>query len=175
MTVTVRVQRADYKMQPMIRVPAVSEESVKFPSGGGHMQDKTLAQVYAMVLGAVLVLVGLLGFLVEPSFGIGDNAERGTLIFFDINGWHNVVHLLSGIVGLVMAGTAAKARLFAIGYGAVYVLVTILGFIVGDGGLLLSIIPINTADNLLHIAIAVSGIAIGLASPAVGTRHTATA
>jgi len=75
------------------------------------------------------------------------------------------VHLLSGIVGLAMAGTAAKARLFAIGYGAVYVLVTILGFIVGDGGLLLSLIPINTADNLLHLAIAVTGIGIGLASP----------
>ena len=76
------------------------------------------------------------------------------------------MHLLSGLVGLAMAGTAAKARLFCIGYGAVYVLVTILGFIVGDGGLLLSLIPINTADNLLHLAIAVTGIGIGLASPA---------
>jgi hypothetical protein len=130
------------------------------------MQEKTLAQVYVMALGAVLVLVGIIGFLVEPSFGVGDSAERGTLILFDINGWHNVVHLLSGIVGLAMVGTAAKARLFAIGYGVVYVLVTILGFAVGDGGLLLSLIPINTADNLLHLAIAVTGIAVGLASPA---------
>ena len=132
------------------------------------MQGKTLAQVYVTVLGAVLVIVGIVGFLVEPSFAVGDSAERGTLILFDINGWHNVVHLLSGIVGLAMVGTAAKARLFAIGYGIVYVLVTILGFAVGDGGLLLSIIPINTADNLLHLLIAVSGIAVGLASPAAG-------
>jgi uncharacterized protein DUF4383 len=130
------------------------------------MQDKTLAQVWALTLGAVLVIVGLVGFIAEPSFAVGDNAQRGTLIAFDVNGWHNVVHLLSGIVGLAMAGTAAKARLFSIGYGAVYVLVTILGFIVGDGGYLLSIIPINTADNILHLLIAVAGIAIGLASPA---------
>ena len=130
------------------------------------MQDKTLAQVYVMALGTVLVLVGIVGFLVEPSFGVGDSAERGTLILFDINGWHNVVHLLSGIVGLAMAKTAASARLFAIGYGVVYLLVTALGFVVGDGGYLLSNIPINTADNLLHLAIAVSGIAIGMASPA---------
>ena len=135
------------------------------------MQDKTLAQIYVFALGTVLVLVGIVGFLVEPSFAVGDSAERGTLILFDINGWHNVVHLLSGVVGLAMAGTAAKARLFAIGYGVVYVLVTILGFAVGDGGLLLSIIPINTADNLLHLAVAVSGIAVGLASPA-GTPTT---
>ena len=39
------------------------------------MQGKTLAQIYALVLGAVLVLVGILGFLVEPSFGIGDDAQ----------------------------------------------------------------------------------------------------
>ncbi len=139
------------------------------------MDHKTPAQLYTLVLGVVLVLVGILGFLVEPSFGVGDKAERGTLILFDINGWHNVVHLLSGIVGLAMAGTAAKARLFAIGYGVVYVLVTILGFVVGDGGLLLSLIPINTADNLLHLAIAVSGIAVGLASPAHTGRRPATA
>ncbi|MGH2941477.1 MAG: DUF4383 domain-containing protein [Solirubrobacteraceae bacterium] len=139
------------------------------------MQDKTLAQVYATVLGAVLVVVGIVGFLVEPSFAVGDSAQRGTLILFDINGWHNVVHLLSGAVGLALASTAAKARLFCVGYGAVYVLVTILGFAVGDGGLLLSIIPINTADNLLHLAIAVTGIAVGLASPAGGTRRPVTA
>jgi hypothetical protein len=138
------------------------------------MQDKTLAQVYAMALGGVLVLVGLVGFLVEPSFGVGDSAQRGTLILFDINGWHNVVHLLSGIVGLAMAGTAARARLFSIGYGVVYVLVTILGFVVGDGGLLLSIIPINTADNLLHGAIALTALAIGLSTPAP-VRRTAVA
>ena len=136
------------------------------------MQDKTLAQVWSLVLGGVLVLVGVVGFLVEPSFGIGDSAERGTLILFDINGWHNVVHLLSGVVGLAMAGTAARARLFSIGYGVVYVLVTILGFVVGDGGLLLSIIPINTADNLLHLAIAVTGIAIGVSSPAAAPRRS---
>ncbi|MEY2513341.1 MAG: hypothetical protein QOJ89_699 [bacterium] len=139
------------------------------------MQGKTLAQVYAMTLGGVLVLVGIVGFFVEPSFGVGDSAQRGTLILFDINGWHNVVHLLSGIVGLAMAGTAAKARLFSIGYGVDDELVTILGFVVGDGGLLLSIIPINTADNVLHLAIAVTGIAVGLSSPAAAPRRTAAA
>ena len=44
------------------------------------MQGKTLAQVSALALGAVLVLVGLIGFVVEPSFAVGDSAQRGTLI-----------------------------------------------------------------------------------------------
>jgi hypothetical protein len=130
------------------------------------MEGRTLAQVYALALGAVLVIVGIIGFLAEPSFAAGDSAHRGTLILFDVNGWHNVVHLLSGVAGLALAGTAARARIFCIGYGAVYVVVTILGFIVGDGGLLLSLIPINTADNLLHGAIAITALAIGLSTPA---------
>jgi hypothetical protein len=130
------------------------------------MEGRTLAQVYALALGAVLVIVGIIGFLAEPSFAVGSSAHRGTLILFDVNGWHNVVHLLSGVAGLALAGTAARARIFCIGYGAVYVVVTILGFIVGDGGLLLSLIPINTADNLLHGAIALTALAIGLTTPA---------
>jgi len=134
------------------------------------MEGRTLAQVYALALGVVLVLVGIIGFLAEPSFAVGDSAHRGTLILFDVNGWHNVVHLLSGVAGIALASTAAKARLFCIGYGAVYVVVTILGFIVGDGGLLLSLIPINTADNLLHGVIALTGLAIGLSSPAGAAR-----
>jgi hypothetical protein len=139
------------------------------------MQGKTLAQIWALTLGAVLVVVGLVGFLVEPSFAVGDNAQRGTLILFDVNGWHNVVHLLSGVAGLAMAGTAARARLFSIGYGIVYVLVTILGFAVGDGGLLLSLIPINTADNVLHLAVALTGIGVGVASPVAGAGRAVAA
>jgi hypothetical protein len=138
------------------------------------MEGKTLAQVYALALGAVLVIVGIVGFLAEPSFAVGDSAQRGTLILFDVNGWHNVVHLLSGVAGLALAGTAARARLFCIGYGTVYIIVTILGFAVGDGGLLLSLIPINTADNLLHGAIALTALAIGLSTPAP-VRRTAVA
>jgi hypothetical protein len=138
------------------------------------MEGKTLAQVYALALGAVLVIVGILGFLAEPSFAVGNGAHRGTLILFDVNGWHNVVHLLSGVAGLALAGTAARARLFCIGYGTVYIVVTILGFAVGDGGLLLSLIPINTADNLLHGAIALTALAIGLSTPAP-VRRTAVA
>jgi hypothetical protein len=129
------------------------------------VEGRSLAQVYALALGATLVLVGIIGFFVEPSFGTGDAVDRGTLIVFDINGWHNVVHLLSGVAGLALAGTAARARVFCVGYGVVYVLVTILGFIVGDGGTLLTLIPINTADNFLHLAIALTGIGVGLASP----------
>jgi hypothetical protein len=78
-----------------------------------------------------------------------------------VNGWHNVVHLASGIVGLALAGTPASARLFALGFGAVYAVVFLLGLFMDP---LLGLLPINAADNVLHLLIALVGIGAGLAS-----------
>jgi hypothetical protein len=75
-----------------------------------------------------------------------------------VNGWHNVVHIASGLVGLALART--HAREFALGFGVVYAVVAVWGFIVGDGGSILSIIPVNTEDNVLHAVLAVAGLAV---------------
>ena len=124
---------------------------------------RTPAQLYALVFGAVLVLVGILGFIADASFGSGSNVNGDDLIIFEVNGWHNIVHLLSGAVGLALAGTAAGARTFALGFGAIYLVVTIWGFVTGDN--VLWLIPVDTEDNILHLAIAATGIGAGLASP----------
>jgi hypothetical protein len=70
----------------------------------------------------------------------------------DVNDWHNVVHIATGVLGLVaFAAGAYAARAYALGLGAVYIVVAIWGFIVGDGDSILSIIPVNTEDNVLHL------------------------
>jgi hypothetical protein len=92
-----------------------------------------------------------------------------------VNGWHNVVHIATGVLGLVAAGSYASARSYAIGFGIVYVIVAIWGFIVGDGNSILSIIPVNTEDNILHLLIGISGIAAGMATPAVADPTTRSA
>jgi hypothetical protein len=53
-----------------------------------------------------------------------------------------------------------------IGLGAVYVVVAIWGFVIGDGDAILSIIPVNTEDNILQLLIGIAGIAAGAAAPA---------
>ena len=137
------------------------------------MAERSPAQLYALVIGAVLVTAGIVGFFVNADFDTGSNVPRDTLVLFDINAWHNIVHLATGAIGLALAGSYAGARAYAIGLGAVYVVVTILGFIVGDGGTLLKLIPINTEDNILHILIAISGLAAGFATPASPAPTTA--
>jgi Domain of unknown function (DUF4383) len=124
--------------------------------------DRTPAQVYSLVFGATLLLVGIVGFIADSSFDTGSGVNGSDLIIFEVNGWHNLVHIASGLVGLALWRNPASARAFALGFGAVYGLVTVWGFV--DGNDVLGLIPVDTADNLLHLAISGLGLAAGLAS-----------
>ena len=129
------------------------------------MKDRTPAQLFALVFGAVLVLAGVIGFFYETSFAIGDDSPREAVLgILDVNGWHNVVHLASGAIGLAVMGSAVASRTYALGLGVVYVLVTILGFAVGNGGTILGLVPINTEDNILHLLIALAALGAYFAS-----------
>lgn len=129
------------------------------------MNETSPARLYAIVFGATLVVVGIMGFFVSNDFSTGDDIPRdGLLGLFDVNGWHNVVHLASGAVGLAAATSLAAARVYALGFGAVYVAVAAWGFAIGSGEVIAELIPVNTADNVLHLAIGVVGLAAGLAT-----------
>jgi hypothetical protein len=67
------------------------------------------------------------------------------------------------------------ARLYALVFGTVLGLVAIWGFIVGDGDFILSIVPVNTEDNVLHLLIGLAGLGAGAATPAgaPGVERTA--
>ena len=124
--------------------------------------NRTPAQLYALLFGLTLLVAGILGFFVDSSFDVGNGVQGDELIAFEVNGIHNLVHIASGLLGLAVAGSPANSRLYALGFGAVYLLVTIVGFV--DGEDFLGLFPLNDADNFLHLAIALTGIAAGLAS-----------
>src|SRR3954462_1815424 len=139
------------------------------------MQERTPAQMYALVIGAGLVLAGLIGFFSSAAFGSPGDTDA-VLGILDVNGWHNVVHIASGAVGLALAGSVPRARLYAIGLAVVYTVVAIWGFAIGDGESILSIVPVNTEDNILHALIAVAGFAAyGASAPRTEPAGTARA
>jgi uncharacterized protein (UPF0333 family) len=129
------------------------------------MQNANPARLYALVFGAVLVAAGIIGFFYESEFTSEKSVRDAVFGILDVNGWHNVVHIATGALGLLaFAGGAYAARTYALGLGAIYIVVAIWGFIVGDGDSILSIIPVNTEDNILHLVIGLVGIAAGVAS-----------
>jgi|SRR5215216_730300 len=135
------------------------------------MQAASPARLYATVVGAVLTIGGIIGFFYSSSFGSPGDVDA---IFgiFDVNGWHNVLHLTTGLLGLAAAAYAARA--YALAFGLLYVVLALWGFVVGSGDSILGIIPVNTADNVLHLVIGVLGLAAGAATQAVARTRTGT-
>ena len=127
----------------------------------------TPAMLYAGVVGAVLVVAGIIGFFYNAEFTSDETVRDAVFGILDVNGWHNVVHTLTGGLGLLAFGAGAyAARTYAMGLGVVYLIVAAWGFIVGSGDEILSIIPVNTEDNILHLLLGVAGVGAALATPA---------
>ncbi len=137
---------------------------------------RTDVQKAAWVVGALFLLVGLLGFVpgVTSSYGdlalAGHESEAKLLGIFQVSVLHNIVHLLFGVAGLAMSRTLSGARTFLVGGGVAYLVLWVYGLVV-DKGSAANWVPVNSADDWLHFVLGVGMIALGL----VLTRRTAPA
>ena len=120
-------------------------------------RGKTVPEILALAFGAVYLLVGVVGFFVT-GFSNFVGQDAGTLIVFDVNPLHNIVHILIGVAGLVLGRTLAGARtygwLLAVGYGAAFVY----GLIAINKDW--DFLNLNWADNVLHLVTAAVGAAL---------------
>ncbi|MFF3852530.1 DUF4383 domain-containing protein [Micromonospora sp. NPDC002575] len=121
----------------------------------------------AATVGVVFLLVGLLGFVPGITTGFGDLRFAGhgsgakLLGVFQVSVLHNAVHLAFGLAGLALSRTWAGARVFLIGGGAIYLVLWLYGLAV-DHGSDANFIPVNNADNWLHLLLGVGMIALGV-------------
>jgi uncharacterized protein DUF4383 len=131
------------------------------------MQAASPARLYATIVGVVLTIAGIIGFFYSSDFGSPGKVDD---IFgiFAVNGWHNVLHLATGLLGLAAAGYFA--RTYALAVGLLYLVLAVWGLIIGSGDSILGFIPVNTADNIGHLILGVLGLAAGAASPAAARR-----
>jgi hypothetical protein len=107
-----------------------------------------LVKPVTWILGAVLLVMGILGFFMDsPLLGL-----------FEVDLNHNIVHAVSGIVGLLTASQWGRARLFLIIFGLVYGAVAVIGLATGG---VFDLIAINQADNFLHLGIAAACLVVG--------------
>ncbi|MCP3798356.1 DUF4383 domain-containing protein [Allokutzneria sp. A3M-2-11 16] len=120
-----------------------------------------------MIVGVVFLLVGVLGFIpgvttnYETLQFAGHHSEALLLGVFQVSILHNIVHLLFGVAGLAMARSASGAKAFLIGGGLVYLVLWLYGLVIDqDSGA--NFVPLNAADNWLHLVLALGMIALGV-------------
>ncbi len=136
---------------------------------------RSLAQGLAFTFGLVFLLVGIAGFIpgiTEPFEGLsflGTDSEGELLHVFRVSVFHNIVHLLFG-VGIIAAARHSWSLAYLIGGGIAYALVSLYGFVI-DQDSDANFLPINTADNLLHAALALALVGAGLVALAASRRR----
>lgn len=110
-----------------------------------------MVRLYARVAGAVFLLLGVAGLFAggQPLLGV-----------LNVDPWENVAHLASGAL-MAYVGFAQKDEVLAgivvLPLGVAYALTGVVGFVVPD---LFGLLPsgLSLADDLLHLALGVSGI-----------------
>jgi Domain of unknown function (DUF4383) len=130
------------------------------------MRERSPVQSVAMLVGLVFLLVGILGFIpgITSNYDdlkfAGHNSDAQLLGIFDTSILHNIVHLLFGVAGLSLARTWDGARTFLIGGGLIYLVLFVYGAIWhAETGA--NWIPVNWADNVLHLALGAGMVVIG--------------
>ena len=121
----------------------------------------------AMAVGATFVLVGVLGFIpgITTNYGsltfAGHNSDAKLIGLFEVSVLHNIVHVLFGVAGLAMARTARSATAYLIGGGVIYLVLALYGAVIDkESGA--NFVPVNGADNLLHLVLGLGMIGLGL-------------
>lgn len=116
----------------------------------------SLVQRFAQVFGALYLLVGLTGFVPPlllgglPSGVLGplDGLQLGV---FAVNWFHSLTHAAIGVVGLAVYRSFSASRSYALAIGVAYAALFLLGTFTGDVATLGGLLPLNGADDVLHI------------------------
>ncbi len=147
--------------------------------GTPSARRRTTLQTVAAAVAALFLVVGIAGFIPGITTHYSDMEFAGhramdpmLLGLFCVSVLHNVAHLLFGVAGLAMARTIPGARAFLIGGGVIYLVLALYGVLI-DQNSKANFLPMNTADNWLHLFLGLGMVGLGavLSRDAVGARR----
>lgn len=128
---------------------------------------RTNVQKASLAVGVIFLLVGVLGFIPGATTNYDEmmfaSHMSGALLLgiFQVSILHNIVHLLFGIAGIALARSVPGARNYLIWGGVIYLVLWVYGLLT-DHESKANFIPLNDADNWLHLVLGVGMIALGL-------------
>jgi hypothetical protein len=145
----------------------MSTSSTSRTAKGG--MASTNVQRAALIVGIVFLVVGILGFIpgVTSNYGsmmfAGHESDSLLLGVFQVSILHNIVHLLFGIAGIALARSFSGARGYLIWGGVIYLVLWLYGLFIGQDSPA-NFVPLNSADNWLHLILGIGMIALGSSS-----------
>jgi hypothetical protein len=128
---------------------------------------RTDVEKAATAVGAVFLLVGILGFIPGITTNYADMTFAGhesgaeLLGIFQVSILHNIVHLLFGVAGLAMGRTVSGARTYLVAGGVIYLVLWLYGLII-DKESAANFVPVDAADDWLHFLLGAGMVALGL-------------
>ncbi|GCE14343.1 DUF4383 domain-containing protein [Tengunoibacter tsumagoiensis] len=134
------------------------------------MKSWSINRIWALVLGIVFTILGVVGFLTPPENSTGVQAILG---LFDGDTFHNIFFLITGLIGLGVAFWGEYFRRYNQVVGIVYTLIGLLALIPSlyypsgsygtDNGLFLNLTHMNAGDIILNLVAGVISLVIGFA------------
>jgi hypothetical protein len=145
----------------------MSQDSAAARARAGANTSRDLLRTAAAVVGAVFLLVGVLGFVPGITSGYSDltfaghTSDAKLLGVFQVSILHNLVHVLFGLAGLALSRGRDTARSYLVGGGAIYLVLWLYGLVVSQDSSA-NFVPVNTADDWLHFVLGAGMIGLGL-------------
>ena len=144
-----------------------SYEPAPESSSTRHDDQARAVRMITLVISVVFLLVGIAGFIpgittnADDLDWAGHHSRAELLGIFQVSVLHNLIHLAYGIVGLLMSTTARRAATYLLVGGIVYAVVWLYGLLI-DHNSDANFVPLNSADNWLHLILAIAMVGLGL-------------
>lgn len=129
------------------------------PKTNGPLDAARAARTVATVVALTFLAVGIAGFIpglttdlehLEPVGRHTESQAQAELLgLFHVSMLHNLIHIATGLAGLVAATSARAGASFRLMGGVLYGVVLIYGLAV-DQSSPANFLPVNDADNWLH-------------------------
>ncbi|MDN3242509.1 DUF4383 domain-containing protein [Glycomyces tritici] len=132
----------------------------------GASAARTPLRTTTMLVSAVFLLVGLLGFVPGITSDFSEMTFAGhhssAMLFgvFAVSVLHNLVHVLFGIIGFLCAGSPGRSVAYLLYGGAIYLVLWLYGLVI-DLESTANFVPVNSADNWLHFGLGAGMVVLG--------------
>ena len=130
-------------------------------------EQASWVRMAAVAVGVAFLVAGVAGFIPGITTNLdglelaGHESGAELLGLFQVSILHNVVHLIFGVAGLALARSATTATQYLIWGGAIYLVLWFYGLVIDQHGTG-NFVPLNDADNWLHLGLGLAMLLLGL-------------